>query len=277
MPASSAAAITSSSRFEPPGWMIALTPAADRRSRPIVEREEGVGGEHRALVSAARLLHRQPHRVHPADVAAAEADRGQVARDHDCVGAHVLADAPGEQQIAPLLLGRRHLRHHLHGVAVVHLGVAVLDQHAAQHALDVALAGAGLAPLAILQQPQRPASGAASPPPPAHNRARTAPRRPGLRSRRASSRRDRPVDRDDAAEGRTGSPSSARSYASSMVAPTATPHGLACLMMAQAGHLERAPRSSAPPADRQRLLNDSGRPPSCSIIDSRWRRAPAST
>ena len=61
-----------------------------------------------------------------------------------------------------------------------------------------------------------------------------------------------------------------------MVAPTATPQGVACLMMAQAGSwndaaIERAACRSS------RLLNVSGGPPSCSIIDSRWRRAPTST
>ena len=48
-PRSSAAAITSSSRIEPPGWITAVAPASAAASEAVGEREEGVGGDHRAL------------------------------------------------------------------------------------------------------------------------------------------------------------------------------------------------------------------------------------
>ena len=57
----------------------------------------------------------------------------------------------------------------------------------------------------------------------------------------------------------TGSPASARAYASSSVAPTATPHGLVCLMMAQAGSWNAATIVRAA-CRSARLLNESGLP-----------------
>ena len=47
-PARSAAAITASSRTEPPGWMAAVTPAAIAVSKPSGNGEEGIAGEYRA-------------------------------------------------------------------------------------------------------------------------------------------------------------------------------------------------------------------------------------
>ena len=49
MPAASAAAITSSSRIEPPGWMTAVAPASMAETQPVGKGEERVGGHHRAL------------------------------------------------------------------------------------------------------------------------------------------------------------------------------------------------------------------------------------
>ena len=46
MPCSSQAAMVSSSRFEPPGWMMAVTPGGGGDVGAVAEREEGVGGEH---------------------------------------------------------------------------------------------------------------------------------------------------------------------------------------------------------------------------------------
>ena len=47
-PASSAAAITSASRIEPPGWITAVAPAAAAACKPVGEGKEGVGGDHAA-------------------------------------------------------------------------------------------------------------------------------------------------------------------------------------------------------------------------------------
>ena len=54
MPCSSAAAITSSSRIEPPGWMTAVMPACGGLVDAVAEGEEGVGGHHRAAHLQAR-------------------------------------------------------------------------------------------------------------------------------------------------------------------------------------------------------------------------------
>ena len=48
-PWSSAASITSSSRTEPPGWITAVAPASIGDEQAVGEREEGVGGDHRAF------------------------------------------------------------------------------------------------------------------------------------------------------------------------------------------------------------------------------------
>jgi hypothetical protein len=49
MPCSLAAAMTSSSRMEPPGWMTQRMPTFRGVVDAVAEREEGVGGHHRAL------------------------------------------------------------------------------------------------------------------------------------------------------------------------------------------------------------------------------------
>src|SRR3954453_17481379 len=57
-----------------------------------------------------------------------------------------------------------------------------------------------------------------------------------------------------------GSEASASSYASSTVAPTATPHGVACLMMAHAGTWNE-PTGAGPRFRSQGLLKGEPRPP----------------
>ena len=73
MSCSSQAVIVSSSRCEPPGWMIAVTPAGGGGVGAVAEGEEGVRGEHRALRPLAGLLDGDPHRVEPAHLAGADA------------------------------------------------------------------------------------------------------------------------------------------------------------------------------------------------------------
>ena len=112
MPAASAASTTSASRREPPGWMIAVDARLDRDLGAVGEREERVGGQHGARPATPAATCRRP---------GARSRRGSSGRrrcptvassvrEHDRVGAHVLADAPGEQQVAPLLVGRLALR-----------------------------------------------------------------------------------------------------------------------------------------------------------------------
>ena len=92
----------------------AVTPASSAICGP------SANGKNASLASAApaevvavlaRLLDRDPHRVDAAHLAGADPDRLQVLREHDRVRRDVLADAPGEEQVAPLrlveLAGRR--------------------------------------------------------------------------------------------------------------------------------------------------------------------------
>ncbi len=72
-----------------------------------------------------------------------------------------------------------------------------------------------------------------------------------------------------------GSAASARTYASSSVAPTATPHGPACLTMAHAGSWNAATMARAA-CRSATLLNDSGLPLIWSMRESTCRRAPVS-
>ena len=95
-----------------------------------------------------RFLDRDPHRVDPAHLAGADPDRLQVLHEHDRVRRDVLADAPREDEIAPLRLAQL-AGHELPGVAILDLGVGILDEHPAEHALVVALAGLAGAPLAV--------------------------------------------------------------------------------------------------------------------------------
>jgi hypothetical protein len=98
------------------------------------------------------LLDRDPHRVDTAHLAGADPDRLQVLRQHDRVRRDVLADAPGENEIAPLRLGQL-AGHELPGVAFLDLGVGVLDEHATKHALVAPLAGIAGAPLPVEEDP----------------------------------------------------------------------------------------------------------------------------
>ena len=155
-------------------------------------------------------------------------------RDHDRIRRDVLAHTPREEQVAPLLLG--HLPgHDLHLLAVLDVGVALLHQHPAEHALVVALAGRLGAALAVAEDAQRLLRRAAPRPPrsskPGASSTSTkcsAIRAPEL----ASTGRLRKATQPNA---ETGSAASARSHASSIVAATATPHGFACLTITTAG------------------------------------------
>ena len=73
----------------------------------------------------------------------------------------------------------------------------------------------------------------------------------------------------------TGSEARALSYASSIVAPSATPHGFACFTMTHAGSANS--RQIRRAAERSlRLLKEMALPCSCSTRDSRCARPPRS-
>src|SRR5262249_26974158 len=86
-------------------------------------------------------------------LAAADADRRKVLGGDDRVRADVLADAPGEDEIAPGALVRVAARD-AHSFAVVDVEVAVLHQQAADHALVVPLGAGETAALAVAQDPR---------------------------------------------------------------------------------------------------------------------------
>jgi hypothetical protein len=76
MPCSSAAAITSSSRIEPPGWMTALMPAAAALSMPSrngKKASEAITARARQA-RVLRLDHRDARRVDAAHLAGTDAD-----------------------------------------------------------------------------------------------------------------------------------------------------------------------------------------------------------
>ena len=166
-PALSTASITSSSRFEPPGWMIAVTPASSASCGPSANGKnasEASEAPVERVAVLARLLDRDPDRVDAAHLPRADPDRLQVLREHDRVRGDVLADPPGEEQVAPLrLVGSPH--RDLHPLAVVDLPVAVLHEQAAEHALEVELRSLDRAPLDVVQDPRSPACGRAPRPP----------------------------------------------------------------------------------------------------------------
>src|SRR5438874_6900152 len=110
---------------------------------PVRKREERVGGEGGAVDAVpvlAGLPERDPNRVDAAHLAGADPERLQPAGDHDRVRRDVLADPPGEEEVAPVRLGRLAADRD-HPLPVVDVAVAVLDEQAAEDALVVALAG----------------------------------------------------------------------------------------------------------------------------------------
>ena len=66
----------------------------------------------------------------------------------------MLADAPGEEKVAPELLVGLLAGANLHPLAVVHLGVGVLHEEAADHAAEVALAEGRAPAFAVLEDPR---------------------------------------------------------------------------------------------------------------------------
>ena len=113
-PASSAAAITSSSRIEPPGWITAVAPASTAASSPSAKGKKAsdataepiVRGSAQPAFSAAslRLPGGDPRRFEPVHLAGADAGGGAVLGIDDGVRLDVLGDRPGEQAVGQLLL-----------------------------------------------------------------------------------------------------------------------------------------------------------------------------
>ncbi len=105
MPRSSAAAMTSWSRTEPPGSMTAETPAAASVSMPSRKgKSASLAAEppRRTVISPS---HCPLGCTHPALVAGTDADRGSVRRDHDRIRLGVGGDGPGEFEVGPFVRG----------------------------------------------------------------------------------------------------------------------------------------------------------------------------
>ena len=94
---------------EPPGWMTARMPSSAAASRPSRN-----GKKASEAIDAARDFELRVGRLHRGDAGrddaarlpGADADRAAVPREHDRVRLHVLAHAPGEQQVRELGGGR---------------------------------------------------------------------------------------------------------------------------------------------------------------------------
>ena len=113
-PRSSAAAITSSSRIEPPGWMTAVAPASAAASRPSAKGKKASEATTEPRVSGSsapqrcrgvgRLPGRDARGVDAAHLPGADADRRAVLGVDDGVRLDVLGDLEGEHQIGELAL-----------------------------------------------------------------------------------------------------------------------------------------------------------------------------
>ncbi|KAG1250439.1 hypothetical protein G6F68_012801 [Rhizopus microsporus] len=106
----------------------------------VAEREERVGGHHRALDHQVRiggLDAGDARRVHTAHLAGTHADRAVVPGIDDRVGLHELGHLPGEQQVGELLVGRRQFADHLQFVTGHAAVVRGLQQQARADALAV--------------------------------------------------------------------------------------------------------------------------------------------
>ena len=266
MPAASAASTTSSSRTEPPGWMIAVTPASIASCGPSANgKNASEASAAPCSDSAVRLLDREAHRVHAAHLAGADARpvarslASTIALERTCLQTFQAKSISPHSRLGRLALGDD-----LHLRAVLEVHVAVLHQQPAHDALDVGLADAR----ACGARCPRGCAGSAC----ALSTSSASSEKPGAKSTStncsksasASSRVDRAVERDDAAEGATAGRTRTRARRRRAPAPpTATPHGLLCLTIAHAGQLELVDEQRARALRSSRLLNDSSLPSSC--------------
>ena len=103
MPCSSAAAMTSASRFDPPGWITDLMPNSASASRP------SRNGKKASEAIAAHVQRQGPHRLafmrgdlaahDAAHLSGADAQRCLVLDRNDGIGFYIFRNAPSEDQI----------------------------------------------------------------------------------------------------------------------------------------------------------------------------------
>ncbi len=137
-PASSAAAITSPSFTEPPGWTTAVTPAAGQDEQTVGEGEERITRSRSPLRFLPGLAHGDLGCDHSGLLARTDPDRLPVGHDGDGVGRGAPADTPGQHQVAPFLLGRLALRHDAPVGPGRDIVIDVLHQHAGAQAPQLA-------------------------------------------------------------------------------------------------------------------------------------------
>ena len=101
-PAASTAAMTSSSRCEPPGWMTALTPAARQTSTPSAKGKKASEAATAPGAPVAGLRDGQAGARDAAHLAGTDAHEGAVAGEDDGVRLDVAHDPPGEVQVGQL-------------------------------------------------------------------------------------------------------------------------------------------------------------------------------
>ena len=133
----SATSIAISSRIEPPGWMIAVTPAPAAAWMPSGNGKYASEAMTESLRPVAGPPDGDLDRDLAARLARADADRGAIAREDDRVRADVADRAPREEQVGQLLERRAALRDDLEPAAVEPELVQALDEQAAGDALEV--------------------------------------------------------------------------------------------------------------------------------------------
>ena len=185
-PASSAAAITSSSRIEPPGWITAVAPASTAASRPSAKGKKASDATAEPIVRGSaqpafsgrvlRLPGGDPGGFEPVHLAGADAGGGAVLGIDDGVRLDVLGDRPGEQAVGQLLLARRALGHDLEIVRADPAVVARLEQPAAGDRLRRQAGPRRIGQVAGEQQAQILLAPRTPPSPPRRRRARSPPR-----------------------------------------------------------------------------------------------------
>ena len=113
MPAASAAAITSASRIEPPGWITAFAPAAIAASNPSAKGKNASDATTQPVKSSPAAAPRQAamrEEFDPVHLPRTDPDRRVVLGVNDGIGLHMLGHAEREKQILDLSRRRRPLR-----------------------------------------------------------------------------------------------------------------------------------------------------------------------
>ncbi len=164
MPCSSAAAITSSSRIDPPGWITAVAPAATADSKPSAKGKNASEATTEPLVKRRRVSCRfgsilglarcNAGAVDAAHLPGADANSRAILDVDDGIGFHVLGDAEGKLEIGHFRFGRRALGDDLEFQIVDDAAVARLDEDSPGDSLGADAGGARVRQAAGDQQAQ---------------------------------------------------------------------------------------------------------------------------